>query len=77
MILSGILSYFLRRSGYELAPLVLAFVLGPFMESAFRRYLIISGGSFSIFFYRPIARVFLLITLTLLVLSLIQYKKKK
>jgi len=77
MVLFGILGYFLRRSGFELAPLVLAFVLGPFMESAFRRSLIISGGSFSIFFHRPIARFALTITLILLLLSTIQYIRRR
>lgn len=77
MILFGILGYFLRRSGFELAPLVLAFVLGPIMERAFRQSLIISGGSFSIFLYRPIAGFSLLIAFVLLFYSLIQYVKKK
>jgi putative tricarboxylic transport membrane protein len=77
MILFGILGYFLRRSGFELAPLVLAFVLGPIMERTFRQSLIISGGSFSIFLYRPIAGASLLIAFVLLFYPLMQYIKKK
>jgi putative tricarboxylic transport membrane protein len=77
MIIFGILGYFLRRSGFELAPLVLAFVLGPIMERTFRQSLIISGGSFSIFLERPIAGFSLVITLILIFYSFIQYAKTK
>jgi putative tricarboxylic transport membrane protein len=77
MIFFGILGYFLRRSGFELAPLVLAFVLGPIMERTFRQSLIISGGSFSIFIQRPIAAASLLIAFTLLCYSLIRYVKRE
>lgn len=68
MLFFGVLGYLLRKYGYELAPLVLAFVLGPQMEQAFRQSLILSDGSFAIFFTRPISAaamglaVFLLIT---------------
>jgi putative tricarboxylic transport membrane protein len=77
MIFFGILGYFLRRSGFELAPLVLAFVLGPIMERTFRQSLIISGGSFLIFIQRPIAAASLLITFILICYSLIRYVKRE
>jgi len=49
MILFGVLGYLMRKLGYEPAPLVLAFVLGPMMENNLRKALIISDGSFWIF----------------------------
>jgi putative tricarboxylic transport membrane protein len=49
MIVFGVLGYLMRKLGYEPAPLVLAFVLGPMMENNLRKALIISDGSFSIF----------------------------
>ena len=67
MILFGILGYLMKKYDYEPAPLVLAFVLGPMFENAFRQSLIISGGSPLIFLSRPIAATFLLISLVLLV----------
>ena len=67
MILFGILGYLMKKYEYEPAPLVLAFVLGPMFENAFRQSLIISGGSPLIFLSRPIAATFLLISLVLLV----------
>jgi putative tricarboxylic transport membrane protein len=71
MILFGILGYVLKKYEYEPAPLVLAFVLGPMFENAFRQSLIISGGSPWIFFTHPIAAVFVIVSISLLVSPLI------
>jgi len=51
----GILGYFLKKYDFERPPLVLAFVLGPLIEKAFRQSMIFSDGSFTIFFTRPIS----------------------
>jgi len=67
MILFGILGYLMKKYDYEPAPLVLAFVLGPMFEHAFRQSLIISDSSLLIFLTRPIAAAFLLIAFVLLV----------
>jgi putative tricarboxylic transport membrane protein len=61
MIVFGVIGYFLRRLDYEIAPLILSFVLGPMIELNLRQSLILSNGSFSIFFKRPISATFLLI----------------
>ena len=49
MLLFGVLGYLFRKTGYPVAPLVLALVLGDMAESAFRQSMIISGGSLAIF----------------------------
>ena len=67
MILFGILGYWMKKYDYEPAPLVLAFVLGPMFENAFRQSLIISGGNPLIFLNRPIAATFLVISFIILV----------
>ena len=67
MILFGILGYGMKKYDYEPAPLVLAFVLGPMFENAFRQSLIISGGNPLIFLSRPIAATFLVISFIILV----------
>jgi len=69
MALAGLAGYALRKLDYELAPLCLAFVLGPIMESSFRQSLIMSDGSFLIFVTRPISAVILSLTTIVLVLS--------
>ena len=76
MIIFGGIGYLMRKFGYEGAPLVLAFVLSPMLENAFRQALIMSGGSFDIFFTRPISLVLLLVTITLLLLPLIPGLRK-
>jgi putative tricarboxylic transport membrane protein len=75
-ILFGVVGYLFRKFGFEPAPLVLAFVLSPMLENAFRQALIMSGGSFDIFFIRPISLVLLLVTITLLLLPLIPGLRK-
>ena len=77
MILFGVLGYLMRKFQYEGAPLVMAFVLGPLIEQALRRSLIISGGSFEIFFTRPISAVTLLIAIFLLFSSFLIHGRKK
>jgi putative tricarboxylic transport membrane protein len=63
----GVLGYMMRRLDYEPAPLCLAFILGPLLETSLQQSLIISQGSFTIFFVRPIAAVCFAITLLLVV----------
>jgi len=65
LLCSGVLGYFLRKFKYDLAPFILALILGPIIEEAFRQSLMRSGGSFSIFWESPIARTFIVISLLL------------
>ena len=60
-----------KRLDFEPAPLVLAFVLGPMLETALRRSLILSDGSFHIFLTRPISAAFILFTLAALAAPLL------
>jgi putative tricarboxylic transport membrane protein len=60
----GVLGYLLRRSAFEPAPLVLAFVLGPMMEVNLSKALIVFGtGNPLYFFTRPISGVLLSLAL--------------
>ena len=67
----------MRKLAYEGAPLLLALVLGPKMEVAFRQSLMISHGDFGVFINRPISMVFLLATLVFLIGPLIWLMFKK
>ena len=49
MIVFGVLGYLMRKFGYEPAPLVLAFVLGPMLENNLRKSLILSHGDLMTF----------------------------
>ena len=55
MLIFGIIGYVFKKLDYPLAPLVLALVLGDMAENALRQSLIMSQGSLSIFFTRPIS----------------------
>lgn len=77
MLIFGMLGYMLRKYKYEGTPIVLAFVLGPMLEDSFRLSLLMSDGSFAIFFTRPIATGVICLTLILLLSSAIPILKKR
>ena len=78
MIIFGIVGYILRKCEYEMAPLILAFILGPLIETAFRLSMLMSDGALSIFFERPISAAALGITALLLISSgFSTYRKTK
>ncbi|MCF8043796.1 MAG: tripartite tricarboxylate transporter permease [Desulfarculaceae bacterium] len=59
VIIFGLLGYLLRRNGFPLAPMLIAFMLEPILEGAFRQSLLMSGGSMAIFVTQPISASFL------------------
>jgi len=79
MLVFGVVGYLMRKLDYPMAPAVLAIVLGPLAEPALRQSLLISGGSFSIFFTRPFASVIIIIAIILLALPVLKivYEKFK
>ena len=70
MVLFGAVGYVVQKAGYEPAPLALAYVIGPILETAFRQSLVMSGGSFLIFVARPIAAASMLLMAVLLVMQI-------
>jgi putative tricarboxylic transport membrane protein len=56
----GVLGYVFRKLQYDIAPFVLAIIIGPTLEMAFRQSLMRSGGSFSIFWQSTIAMTLIL-----------------
>jgi putative tricarboxylic transport membrane protein len=76
MIIFGIIGYILRKFDYEMAPLILAYVLGPMLEKHFRTALTMSDGSLSVFLTRPISGVTLMISFLLLISTGFSYYRK-
>lgn len=72
MFLSGLFGYLLDKNGFPSAPMLLSFVLSPLLENNMRKAFILSGGSVSIFFTRPITLVLMLIFFGLIIVSLIK-----
>ncbi len=77
MIIFGVIGYVMKKCQYEPAPLALAYVLGPMLEKSMRQSLIISNGSFKIFFVRPISAICLGIAAFLLITAITGFSKKK
>jgi TctA family transporter len=78
MVIFGVLGYFLIKAGFEPAPLILGFVLGPMMEENLRRAMTMSFGDPTVFFTRPISLGILLFTLgSFLLMTLPGLRKKR
>jgi putative tricarboxylic transport membrane protein len=77
MLIFGVVGYLMKKLRYEAPPLILAYVLGPMLEYSLKQSLMISKGSFKIFFSRPISGTCLVIALILVVLPIIPRLRKK
>ena len=66
--LTRLLGLLFKQGKYPAAPLVLGIVLGPLVDTNFRRALKASGGDFSIFFTRPVSLI-LVISIVVLILG--------
>ena len=75
MLIFGVVGYLMRKLDYPMAPAVLAIVLGPLFETSMRQSLLISHGSFTIFFTRPIAGVIMVVAISLFLLPLVKIIK--
>jgi putative tricarboxylic transport membrane protein len=72
MIAFGFLGWLMRRAGFEAAPLVLALVLGPMLETSLRQSLIMSRGDLAVFVTRPVSAALLAVAALLLVRPLLR-----
>jgi putative tricarboxylic transport membrane protein len=72
MVVFATVGYILSQLKIDLVGLVLGFVLGPIVEQHFRRALIAAKGDFTNIFTRPIATVFLVISIIFLFWPLIK-----
>lgn len=77
MFVGGLIGFLAKRYEYPVGPFILGMILCPMMESNLRRALLISRGSLSIFFTRPVTVVILiLIVLSLFSEPLTKFCKK-
>jgi len=77
MIFFGLVGYLMKKTGFEPAPLVMAYILCPFLEEAFRQSLIKSHGDFSIFIKRPISAAILALAAGIIVLNVFSGVKQR
>jgi TctA family transporter len=77
LALFGLLGYVLYKLSFEPAPFLLAFVLGPMLEDNFRRSLMMTKGSPSILFTRPISAGLLIAACIMLAVVAVPFVRKR
>lgn len=76
----ALVGYLLIGLGFEPAPILLGFILGPLLEENFRRAMIVSGGSMEVFIERPVSATMLslcALSIAWSVVSVIRKKRRK
>jgi putative tricarboxylic transport membrane protein len=66
LLVSGVLGYLFRKLDFDIAPFILAMIIGPTMEMTLRQSLMRSAGDFSIFWKSSISLVLLALSGVLL-----------
>jgi putative tricarboxylic transport membrane protein len=77
MVVFGFLGYLMRKTGFEPAPLVFAYILCPMWEEAFRQSLMVGYGDIFIFFKRPISAILLAIAILFIISPIFASEKRK
>ena len=68
----GVLGYFMIKADLPRAPLILALVLTPIMESSLRQSLILSQGSLKIFVHHPLTIILVFVVVACLVWPIVR-----
>jgi putative tricarboxylic transport membrane protein len=75
MLLFGVIGFFMRRYGFSLVPVIIGLILGELVEGTLRQSLVIFDGNWLMFFTRPIALTFFILSFIALIFPLIKRKK--
>jgi putative tricarboxylic transport membrane protein len=76
-LIFGVIGYFMKHANLPAAPVIMGIVLGPMLETHFRRALIISQGSYATFFSHPISAIFLCAAIVSVLYPLIKWGIKR
>lgn len=71
MLIFGIIGYVMRKLEFNTPAFLIAFILGPILETSFRQTLILSRGKLSIFINRPSSVILLALILIVSIISII------
>jgi putative tricarboxylic transport membrane protein len=77
LLACGVLGYVFRKLDFDVAPFILAIIIGPTLENAFRWSLMRSAGSFAIFVRSPIAAVLIALSVLLLIWNIYRTLRPK
>ena len=75
MLFFGVLGFFMRRYGFSVVPVIIGLILGELVEGTLRQSLVIFDGNWFMFFTRPIALTFFILSLIAIAFPLIRSKK--
>ncbi len=74
---AALVGFVFKRCDYAPGPFILGLLLGRMLESNLRRALMISNGSYSIFFTRPVSCVLLILTILTLLWPVYKHFRNK
>ncbi|OCP18317.1 MULTISPECIES: tripartite tricarboxylate transporter permease [unclassified Ensifer] len=77
MLAIGMAGWLLRKAGFDMAPIILGFVLGHVMEVNLRNALAISGGDISILFQSKISIILWILAIAMAALPLVAGRRSK
>jgi TctA family transporter len=77
LFIFGILGFFMKTLNYPIAPMILAMVLGDRSEDAFRQSMLLSQGSLTIFFERPLSATISILTLIFLAMPIVSLLRRR
>lgn len=72
----GIIGFFMKKYGFPGAPLVLGVILGPIAEKNLDRALQLSRNDWTIFFRRPIALTFIILSVFMIIFTIVSNRRK-
>lgn len=73
----GLVGMLMRRYDFPIAPAILGAILGPLVETQFRRALELGDGSFLVFLSRPFSAVVLILAVLIIVLPIFSRRFSK
>ena len=76
-VIFGVIGYFMKWLDLPAAPVIMGIILGPMIETHFRRAMIISNGSYSTFFTHPISAIFLCAAILSILYPVIRWAIKR
>ncbi|MED5525706.1 MAG: tripartite tricarboxylate transporter permease [Pseudomonadota bacterium] len=77
MVLFAVIALVLRLMDFPMAPLILGFILGDMIERNFRRAMMISDGSLSFLWDRPLTLCIMLLAVGVLLVPLVDYLRSR
>lgn len=76
MVFFGFIGFFMVKFDFPIPPIILGIILGDMVEKNLQRSLVVSEGSFAIFFTRPISCALLIIAILSLLLPIVSAIRK-